>query len=156
MSAYPERILELHQSEVFGEGAMLALWKAAKNEREKYHFFCFLQMETETKARLRPLLIKYGFDLEEGTDPDQIQGLVAGYQAAEYTDFLTGMKPMIEDFMQRFKEIAAIGPEEDQEILQSMIPHEEAFIHWIDKELAGEEGSMDAVLDISQYPIPKP
>jgi len=156
MSAYPERILELHQSEVFGEAAMLALWKAAKNEREKYHFGCFLQLETETKARLRPLLIKYGFDLEEGVDHEQNQGLVAGYQAADYTDFLTGMKPMIEDFLQRFKEIAALGPEEDQEILQSMIPHEEAFLHWIDKELAGEEGAMDAVLDIVQYPIPKP
>ena len=135
---------------------MLALWKAAKNEREKYHFGCFLQLETETKARLRPLLIKYGFDLEEGVDHEQNQGLVAGYQAADYTDFLTGMKPMIEDFLQRFKEIAALGPQEDQEILQSMIPHEEAFLHWIDKELAGEEGAMDAVLDIVQYPIPKP
>lgn len=135
---------------------MLALWKAARNEREKYHFGCFLQLETETKARLRPLLIKYGFDLEENMDAAQIEEIVASYRAVEYRDFLTGMKPMIDNFLQRFKEIATMGPDEDQELLQSMIPHEESFVHWIDKELAGEEGAMDAVLDIIQYPVPAP
>ena len=35
---YPTCINELYQSEVFGEGAFLALMAVAKNEREKHHF----------------------------------------------------------------------------------------------------------------------
>ena len=52
---YPARINELHQSEVLGEQAFPALMAAAKNEREKYHFGTRLQLEFETKVRLRPL-----------------------------------------------------------------------------------------------------
>jgi hypothetical protein len=155
-SDYPACIAELYESEVFGEAAFLALLKAAKNPREKYHFATFLQLETETKARLRPLLLKYDFTLEEGMDPEQINGIVAAYQGASWADFLGGMKPMIDNFLQRFTQIAALGPDEDRVILESMIKHEMSFVHWIDKELAGEEGSLDAVLEIIQYRLSRP
>jgi hypothetical protein len=143
---YPTCINELYQSEVFGEGAFLALMAVAKNEHEKHHFGAFLQMETETKARLRPLLLKYGLKLDEEQDiSEKVAGLVAAYQANSWVDFLSGTKPVFEQFLARFKEIAAAGPAEDQVILRSMITHEEAFISWVDRETAGEEGSLDAV-----------
>jgi hypothetical protein len=47
---------------------------------------------------------------------------------------------MIDQFLGRFKEIADAGPAEDQDVLQSMITHEKSFLHWIEKETAGEEG----------------
>ncbi len=151
-SVYPQCITELYQSEVMGEGAFLALLPVAKNERDRHHFLQFLQLETETKARLRPLLAKYGLEMNEQMDPAVFTGIAEGYLAADWPEFLGGLKPMIETFLARFKEIAALGPEEDQEILQSMIPHEESFLHWIDRELAGEPGSLDAVEQLLQYP----
>jgi hypothetical protein len=39
--------------------------RAAKNEREKYHFGTLLQLETETKARLRPFLVRHGLEVDE-------------------------------------------------------------------------------------------
>jgi hypothetical protein len=68
---YPAVINELYQGEVLGETIFLALTGIAKNEREKYHLGTCLQFETETKARLRPFLLKHGFDLVE----DQASGL---------------------------------------------------------------------------------
>ena len=65
------------------------------------------------------------------------------------------MKPLVEQFLNRFKEIAAVGPEEDSEILQSMVRHEESFVHWIERELAGEEGGLDVALSQIQYPLPR-
>ena len=63
---------------------------------------------------------------------------------------------MIDEFLGRFKEIADAGPAEDQDVLQSMITHEKSFVHWIEKEAAGEEGSLVAAICQLQYPLAAP
>jgi len=154
---YPACINELYQSEVLGEAAFLALMKAAKNEREKYHFATLLQLETETKARLRPFLFRHGLELDESqAGAEQVTGFVALYRDNSWPEFLTQLKPMVEQFLGRFEEIAAAGPEEDQDILQSMVRHEESFVHWIEKETAGDEGALDVALSQIQYPVSEP
>ena len=60
---YPECLRELIDSEIFGEAVSLALLDVAKTDRDRYHFATLLQLETETKARLRPLLYKHGIPL---------------------------------------------------------------------------------------------
>jgi hypothetical protein len=48
----------------------------------------------------------------------------------------------------------AVGPDEDREILESMIRHETAILQWFDMENRGEkEGSLDYILAELQYPI---
>jgi hypothetical protein len=154
---YPACINELYQSEVLGEAAFLALIGAAKNERDKFQFTTLLQLETETKARLRPFLYRHGIELDESqVAPEQAAGFAALYSENSWPDFLTQLKPMVEQFLGRFEEIAAAGPEEDRDILQSMVRHEESFVHWIDKELAGEEGGLDVALSQIQYPLAAP
>ena len=154
---YPACINELYQSEVLGEAAFLALIKVAKNEREKYHFGTLLQLETETKARLRPFLCRHGLDLDESQEGGEVvSGFLALYQQSDWLDFLAQLKPMIDQFLARFREIAEAGPDEDKEILESMIRHEESFVHWVEKETAGEEGSLDTAISQLQYPFPAP
>lgn len=51
---YPACLRELIESEIFGESFSLALLEEAKADRD-YYFATLLQLETETKARLRPL-----------------------------------------------------------------------------------------------------
>lgn len=154
---YPACINELYQSEVLGEAAFLALMKAAKNQREKYHFATFLQLETETKARLRPFLFRHGLELDESQGgTEQTAGFIALYQDSSWPEFLTQLRPMIDQFLARFEEIAAAGPEGDQDILRSMVRHEQSFVHWIEKELAGEEGALDVALSQIQYPLAAP
>ena len=154
---YPTCINELYQSEVLGEQAFLRLMSVAKNEREKYHFGTFLQLETETKARLRPFLHRYGIEFVEDPDSgEQVDGFVALYQANSWRDFLASLKPVIDQFLARFEEIANVGPPEDQEMLQSMVRHERSFVHWIEKEIAGEEGALDVAISQLQFPLPAP
>jgi hypothetical protein len=151
---YPACINELYQSEVLGEAAFLALMKVAKNEREKYHFVTLLQLETETKARLRPFLFRHGLEMDESQGgAEQVDGFVALYQNNSWQDFLTQLRPMIDQFLGRFEEIAAAGPDEDQDVLRSMVRHEQSFVHWIEKETAGEEGGLDVALSQIQYPL---
>jgi hypothetical protein len=154
---YPACINELYQSEVLGEQAFLALMAAAKNDREKYHFGTFLQLESETKVRLRPFLQKYGMKfIEEPSSGEEVAGFVALYQQSTWQEFLAAFKPIADQFLARFQEIANAGPAEDQDVLQSMIKHEKSFVHWIEKEAAGEEGSLDAAISQLQYPLAAP
>ena len=154
---YPGCISELYQSEVLGEQAFLALISVARNARDRYHFGTFLQLESETKARLRPLMQKYDLEFVENEAPEaQIAGFIAAYQDNTWRDFVAGLAPLIDQFLARFEEIAEAGPAEDQEILRSMITHEQSFAQWIEKELAGEEGSLDLAISQLQYPMPAP
>ena len=154
---YPACINELYQSEVLGEQVFLALMAVASNEREKYHFGTLLQLESETKVRLRPFLQKYhmGFGEEQGS-MDEVAGLVALYKENSWLEFIAALQPLVSQFLARFQEIADTGPVEDQEILQSMIKHEESFVHWIEKETAGEQGSLDVAISQLQYPLAAP
>ena len=55
---YPACTRELYESEIVGESLFLALVQEAKTPRDRYHFGTLLQLESETKARLRPLLYR--------------------------------------------------------------------------------------------------
>lgn len=151
---YPACLRDLIESEIFGEAVSLALLEVAKTERDRYHFATLLQLETETKARLRPLLYKHGVSLSEKMPDDQIEEIVQGYLDSSWEEFAAANKAVVEDFLQRFREIAAAGPVEDREILESMIRHESAILRWFDMESRGEtQGSLDRIIDELQYPI---
>lgn len=151
---YPGCLRELIESEIFGEAVSLALLEVARNERERYHFASLLQLETETKARLRPLLYKYKVSLSENMPLEHIEGIVHGYINSSWEGFAKANIQIVERFLSRFKEIVAVGPEEDREILESMIRHETAILRWFDMEGRGEkEGSLDGILAELQYPV---
>lgn len=154
---YPACINELYQSEVLGEQAFLALVAVARNQREKYHFGTLLQLESETKVRLRPFLLKYDIQFVESQENgEQVAGFVAAYQDNGWLEFLVALKPLVEQFVARFQQIADAGPAEDQEVLQSMVTHEESFVRWIDREVAGEEGALELAISQLQFPLLAP
>ncbi|NER20954.1 MAG: hypothetical protein F6J96_09630 [Symploca sp. SIO1C2] len=155
---YPDAIRELYESEIFGEAWALALIAVAKNDRDRYHFDTLLQLETETKARLRPLLYKYGMTLLEDMDLSDVDDAVADYQnSATFAEFAIVTKPTVEAFLLRFQEIDSVAPPEDKEVTQSMIQHETAILTWLELESAGpNEASLDTMIAELQYPLPEP
>ena len=94
--------------------------------------------------------------IEEPSSGEEVAGFVALYQQSTWQEFLAALKPMIDQFVARFREIADAGTAEDQDVLQSMITHEKSFVHWIEKEAAGGEGSLDAAICQLQYPLERP
>ena len=153
---YPACLRDLIESEIFGEAVSLALLEVARSPRDRYHFATLLQLETETKARLRPLLYKHGVPLSETVPSEQIAEIVEGYLNSSWEEFAAANKAVVENFLQRFRDIAAAGPEEDREILESMIRHESAILRWFDMESRGEtDGSLDRIIDELQNPLPR-
>lgn len=154
MSDYPKCVRELLESEILGEALFIALFQVAKNPTDKYHFGTLLQLETETKARLRPLLYKYDIPLDEEVNSELVEQLVALYLDTNWIKYMNALRPVATQFIERFKQIVEVGPTEDKTILKSMVVHEFSILKWIDLEIAGnKEESLKAVIDQLQYPI---
>jgi hypothetical protein len=64
-AAFVKGVSELYQGELLGEVLLGGLLKTAENDEQRYKLGTMLQLETETKARLRPLAFRYGLDLAE-------------------------------------------------------------------------------------------
>jgi hypothetical protein len=154
---YPACIRELYESEIFGEAVFDALIDHARTPRERYHMATLLQLETETKARLRPFLLKHGISLNESMDLSMLPGIVEGYNALDWKSFMEANIPVVENFLASFEAIVAIGPKEEYEVLQSMVIHESAILKWLKIEAVGEDAkSLDDIISQLQYPLPLP
>lgn len=147
--AYPACIRELYESEIFGEASALALIEVAKNDRDRYCFETLLQLETETKARLRPFLAKYALPLTEDMDLGNVDDMVGAYKETNsFPEFAGAIKPAIQHYLSRFEEIAQAGPADDRDVLESMIRHESAILKWLTRESEGSpEGSLDDMIE---------
>ena len=154
---YPNCIRELYESEILGEGVALALLREAKSERDTYHIGTLLQLETETKARLRPFLYKYGISLDEEAEADGLADFVTAYKAMSWREFAGFLKQPVQGFLSRFEEIAGVTPPEDRPIVESMIDHEAAILRWVTLEAEGpNEDSLDAMISQLKFPLLAP
>src|SRR5580700_9103473 len=128
--SYPACTRELYESEILGETLFLALVQEAKSPRDRYHLGTLLQLESETKARLRPLLYKHGVSLDEVTDLSLVDIAIAVYRDMSWQEFAALNVPVVEDFLARFETIAKMGDKADGQILESMVRHEASILRW--------------------------
>ncbi|MES2127928.1 MAG: hypothetical protein V4463_11705 [Pseudomonadota bacterium] len=157
-STYLASLRELYEGEIFGEALALALLAVARNDDDRYAFGTLLQLETETKARLRPLLAAYGISLDESADLASIAPIVGAYQSSSNIgQFVAAVKPAIAHFVARYEEIVRLGPAADRSILESMVRHEAAILNWFDlAEHGGTQAALGAMIEQLHYPLPCP
>ena len=152
---YPACIRELYESEIFGEAVFDAIIDHARTPRERYHLATLLQLETETKARLRPFLLKHGISLNETMDLSMLPGIIEAYNSMDWKSFMGANIPTVKTFLASFEAIVEIGPSEDQQVLNSMVIHEESILKWLQIEAEGESSSsLDDVVAQLQFPLP--
>ena len=153
---YPACTRELYESEILGESLFLALVAVAKSPRDRYHFGTLLQLESETKARLRPLLFKHRISLDETMDLSLVDLAVGAYRDLTSQEFAALNVPVLEEFLARFDAIVKVGDDADREILESMVRHEAAIVRWATMERDGDmEGSLDDIIAQLNYPLPQ-
>jgi hypothetical protein len=158
-AAFAKGVAELYQGEILGEVLLSGLLKTAENDEQRYKLATMLQLESETKTRLRPLAFRYGLDLAEAPD-----------FRAQALSFLETMAPMSwrdkikvildatrDRFIPRCKEIAAMAPADDPAIAESMVEHETAIFEMARRELSDvADRSLDPVVALLKYPLPRP
>ena len=137
---YREGVQTLFDGEVMGERLMLALHAVARTPRDAEHFAAILQLETQTKARLRTLLLRHGWPLAEAADFGVIPLRLETYRSSSWRDYAAATATRLRGVVARYRAIAALGRPEDQAILQAVVDHEQALVDWSAAEARGEDG----------------
>ena len=146
--------MSVYQCEVLGESMFSALLEVADTAMKRRQFAAMLQMETEAKARLRPLLQRLGLSVVE-TESYRQEGyrVAKRYAALPWSDFLQTFDREILEYADKYQAIADAAPVEDRVPLQFMVEHEKAFLRFVNAETAGRSGEALAILEAQlRYP----
>ena len=151
-------IIELFQGEVLGEAVFDKLLSYFNDPIEQYKLCTLLQLETETKARLRGPMLSLGLDMREDYEwRERALNLAATYEGKSWNFLITSLNEILQEFVARYKELANEAPAGYEEVYRSMVIHEESLLTFTELELSGDtEHSLDDVIAQLQYPLPKP
>jgi hypothetical protein len=115
-----------------------------------------LQLETETKARLRPAAAKLGISLIESDDARAAgEGLADLVKGLDWQAANRALEGPISEFVERYREIATKAPAEFKDLADSMVIHEVSLLNLVRSEASGlPDGSIDALVDQLVFPLP--
>lgn len=144
---YRGLLLLAYEEELMGEilFADIATKLADPGQAQKMHLMS--QVERHTADAVRPLLQRHG--LTPRTD-EELHRLVLSATSQDPPDWQEWMEraleggdgPSLQEYVDEFLELEALGPAEDQEILEFFTEHERALLRFMQLEL--EQGGTGA------------
>ena len=144
--AYLDGVMAVYQGEVLGESMFSGLLATAAPEHRHY-FAAMLQMETEAKAMLRPLLMRHGLSIVESeVSRQEGYGHAARLGALPWPDFLRVVTDEILVYVGRYQGFADQAPPEDRAAMQAMVDHEKSFVRFAEAEQGGKPADALAAL----------
>jgi hypothetical protein len=161
MSGAPHQaaLQEFYQGEILGEAMFDSMLKSARDEAERYKIALMLQLETETKARLRPFLLAEGVPLQE--DPamrPEGERFASELEAATWSEKMHALADSIgKTWLPRYRQLTVSLPPTLRAVGESMVAHEQALLEMARRELAGEaDRSDELVRELLVHPLPRP
>jgi hypothetical protein len=151
---YLTGIAELYAAEVLGEGLANRWLQLATDPNQKYKLGLFLQLESEAKVRLRPLLARYGISLVED-EQHRAAGAAAAEQfaAQSWKEAMATLAQLALPYAHRFQSILDAAPPEDVPLVRFMVDHELCVSRIAAREAQGESAiSSDMVVKLA-HPI---
>ena len=152
--AYRLRIAELYAAEVLGEGLASRWLELSSDPAQKYKLALFLQLESEAKVRLRPLLARHGLDLVE-QQRQRSDGAAVAEQFASmpWRDAMATFADLARPYLERFQALLADASADDAPLVSFMVAHEAAVIRIAQREAAGESAMDRELLTMLAYPL---
>jgi hypothetical protein len=152
--AYRARIGELYAAEVLGEGLASRWLKLTSNPDQKYKLALFLQLESEAKVRLRPLLARHGLDVVEDDGQRSAGAAVAEkFAAMPWIEAMATFADLARPYLERFQALLAVALPEDVPLMRFMVVHEASVIRIAQREAAGDECMDLELLPMLAYPL---
>ena len=152
--AYRAAVAELYAAEVLGEGLASRWLELSSDPNQKYKLALFLQLESEAKVRLRPLMARHGLDLVEDQRQRSAGAAVAEkFASMDWKDAMATLADLAGPYLERFETLLAAAAPEDAPMVSFMVTHEAAVIRIAKREAIGD-GSMDQeLLTMLSYPL---
>lgn len=157
-TSFAEILEEIYQGEAGGEAFFCEMLARFKEPDQQYKLGSLLQLETELKARVRPLAFQHGAELVEREDSKrEIAELARQFDGQTWQEFIQRFAEMMPTFVERFRELGAAIPADYAELAQAIVEHEESIEEFARLEAAGaDKRSIDRVVKQLIYPLPRP
>ena len=146
-----------YQGEVLGEAFFGRCVELESDPVRRYKWANLQQLETETKAKLRPFLVRLGLGIVQNDVSDQVAQFTEGFAAKPWQEHMQMIAEVTDFYLGKFREIAAAAPSGERDMAQAMIAHETALNNFAKRELAGDDASsLTEVISQLHWPIERP
>lgn len=145
------------QGEVLGEAFFGRCIELEIDPVRRYKWANLQQLETETKAKLRPFLMRLGLSIAENDVSAQIEEFTKGFAKKPWGQLMGEIAGITDMYLDKFREIAAAAPAGERDMAQAMVAHETALNNFAKRELAGDAAnSLSEVIAQLHWPIAPP
>jgi hypothetical protein len=159
--AYADGLNAFYHGEIIGEAIYSGLLEGTTDHLELLKLGHLLQLETETKAWLRPHMISAGLSIAEPSALREVAArFVTEQSALDWSGKMKALVELIPDLAKqysRYAEAARIrGDAQQAAVCNFMVEHELAQEKFARLELEGAElsASLAPLLHHSRYPLP--
>ena len=155
LAQFKEGVRELYQGEVIGEVFFDGLLKRFDSPDQRYKLATLYQLETETKARMRPIALELDLDIAEIDGYRKLgHDFVESCDGMDWKGVMTYLGPLVQTYVDKFKGYVEIAPPEYKEMADSMVVHEAAILTFANLEASGDtEHSLDDVIKQLKFPM---
>jgi hypothetical protein len=154
-TAYLEGVAALYSGEVWGE-AFASCWLKQCTDRRQIHVLSMLlQMESEAKVRLRPLLAALGLSLIEAEEQRAAgAAAVAAYSRLAWPDAMRALADLARPYRDQYQVLLDAAPPSDAPMVGYMVRHEQAIVRYAERIAAGDSQADAELLPLLAHPLP--
>jgi hypothetical protein len=147
----------MYQGEVLGEALTDCYLRLEKDPVRRYKWGTLLQLESETKTRLRPFLTRLGLSIAQNDVSSRVAEFAESFASKSWRRHMEEIVGITNFYIEKFRAIADASPQDEREVAQSMVVHETAIRTFAERELAGDgENSLNDVIAQLKYPLTPP
>lgn len=150
---FKKGLMELYQCEIVGELFSEQLLHRFTEPDQQLKIATILQLETETKARLRPALLALGLPLTTAeASRVEAKGIIEAFKSLNDRDeMIDAMCQQLPLALERYQQITDSAPVQYRELAVSMVAHEQALLDFATMEANGECDKSIAVMASQLY-----
>jgi hypothetical protein len=147
-------IASLYAAEVLGEGLASRWLELCSDRKQRYNLSLFLQLESEAKVRLRPLLARHGLTLVEDQRQRAAGASVAEqFAAVPWREAMATLAELALPYVHRFQALMDVAPPEDVPWIRFMVNHEQTIVRIAGREAAGESIMASELVVMLSHPF---
>jgi len=148
----------VYLGEQAGEMIFDSLLTMAEDDDQRYIFSNMLQLETEGKAIMRPLLVKLGIPIEENiTLRNQGLEMAESFKGITFKEQFENIYQSVKNYyLPQYEELSALVDEEDSEayfIANFMGEHERSILLAADNIIKDKQDPVKPVRDLLRFPL---
>ena len=160
--AFKECLIDIYRGEQVGEAIFEASLLKADDDEQRYVLGSMLQLETEGKAKIRPVLMKFGLSVAEQAEArTEGASAAAGLLDMSWSEQFDAMAKGIEAvYLPKYERLATLVTEDEDaeayELATFMGQHERAVMTAAENIASGQPNPMAPVVDLLHFPLSMP